>query len=102
MKKAEKLACWLMGWQIKVYRRSARKLPQTAIAERLQMGLDEYRRLEAGEVRITLDLLLRVQVALNAPMEHLWLPFASTIEDASQAAVEEALQSAWDFFHGKG
>ena len=102
MKKAEKLACWLLGWQIRSYREMRTKLPQSAIAERLQMSLDEYRSIEAGEARITIDLLLRLQVALQAPVvEHLWLPLASTVEDASEAAVQEALQIAFDCLHGK-
>ncbi len=54
--------------------------------------------IEAGEVRITLDLLLRLQVALNAPTEYLWFPFASTIEDASEATVLQALQNAFVIF----
>lgn len=102
MKKAEQLACRLLGWKIRNYREMRTKQPQSAIAERLQMGLGEYRRIEAGEVRITIDLLLRLQVALQASVvEHLWLPLASAMEDASEAEAQRSLQIALDCLQGK-
>ena len=88
MRRLEKLATVWMGRHLEAVRHKKR-LSAREVASRLGMRPDNYRTREMGRVIITLSFLLRVQLALNVPIESLWFPFrrgVGTPDESTTAA----------------
>ncbi len=90
MTRIEKLACVWMGRHLE-FVRHRKRLTAAEIAHRLGMRVDKYRCRELGRVPITLSFLLRVQLALNVHIEHLWFPFREGIDTPDEPVIESAM-----------
>ncbi len=91
MKTIDKLCNAWMGRHLE-FLRHKRGIAASDAAERMGMKPQEYRHRELGRVPITLSFLLRVQLALNVHIEHLWFPLRGRgIDTPDESTTEAAL-----------